>query len=356
MLSHRPNRWMLRAVSMRGVLTTVVIAAIAGAVAVPASADPPAPTNATDAAKQMHDLSQQAEVLTEQYKKAQDDHAARLADLGRATGDTAQAGHALDKARADENVLRVQSDRFVGAAFEGARMDQISALLSSKSPEDYLDGASALDVLSKQQADVVLRFQDATNKAGAAEKLAADAKNRAAQAEAEAAKIENDLAAKKAAMDAQIAKAKAAYNALSAKDKASLNNDGGGSSDLVGQLLGSGAGIVAVNAALSRMGDPYVWGATGPSQFDCSGLMQWSYNKAGVSLPRSTYSQVEVGQSVSSESSLRPGDLVFFYGGSHVGMYVGGGKVVHAPTEGENVKVTAIKYMEPVSAMRRVSG
>lgn len=346
MLSYRPNR------SMRGVLAAVVIAAVVGLTSVPATADPAPPSTTSDAAKQLQDLSQQAEMLTEQYHKAQDDHTARLGDLTKATNDAAQAGRAAEQARGDEKKLRVQSDRFVGAAFEGARMDQLSALMVSKSPEDYLDGASALDALSKQQADVVTRFQAATDRAAAAEKQAQDARNRAAQAEADAAKIENDLAAKKTAMDAQIAKAKSAYSALSAKDKASMSSPG----DLVSNLVGSGAAIIAVNAALSRVGDPYVWGATGPNQFDCSGLMQWSYNKAGVSLPRSTYSQVTVGESVSSQSALRPGDLVFFYGGSHVGMYVGGGKVVHAPTEGENVKVTPIMYMGGVYAMRHVAG
>lgn len=338
--------------SIRGVLAALVVATVTGVTSAPAIADPAPPTNSNDAATQLHDLSHQAEVLTEQYKKAEDDHSARLSDLGRATADTAQAQRAVDKAQGEEQQYRVQSDRFVRASFEGARTSQLSAIMVSRSPQDYLDGASALDVLSKEQADVVQHFQAATDRATAAERQAQDARDRSAKAEAEAARIENDLAAKKAAMDAQISKAKAAYSSLSAKDKSLLS----GVSDTVGQITGSGAGSKAVNAALGKVGDPYVWGATGPSSFDCSGLVQWSYKQAGVSLPRSTYSQVESGQSV-SESQLQPGDLIFFFSDySHVGMYVGGGKVVHAPTEGENVKVTAYKYIGQVSAMRRISG
>lgn len=345
MASNRLNR------SMRGVLAATAVATAVGVTTSPAVADPAPPANSSDAAKQLHDLSAQAEVLTEQYKKAEDDHAARINDVNQATAQIAQAQKATTAAKADEDKWRVQSDRFVSASFEGARVSQMSVLLTSKNPQDYLDGASALDMLAKQQADVLAGYQSAIDRAAAAEKLATDAKNRAAQAEADAARLEADAANRKHAADAQVAKAQAAYNALSASEKKSL--DGG--SDSYSTLAGSGAAIEAVNAALSRIGDPYVWGATGPNQFDCSGLTQWAYKQAGVSLPRSTYSQIDVGQSV-SESELQPGDLIFFNSDSHVGMYIGGGKVVHAPTEGENVKITQYKYIGTVSAMRRVAG
>lgn len=113
------------------------------------------------------------------------------------------------------------------------------------------------------------------------------------------------------------------------------------------------AGLRAANLALAQIGKPYVWGATGPSSFDCSGLTQWAYHQVGVNLPRTTYAQDGVGTQV-SESNLQVGDLVFFYGGDHVGIYVGNGNVVHAPQPGESVKVTSIKYM-PFYTARRVA-
>lgn len=345
MASNRLNR------SMRGVLAATAVATAVGVTTSPAVADPAPPANSSDAAKQLHDLSAQAEVLTEQYKKAEDDHAAKLNDLNQANAQVAQATQAAAAAKTEEDKWRVQSDRFAGAAFEGARVSQMSVLLTSRNPQDYLDGATALDMLAKQQADVLAGYQAAIDKANAAAKQATDGKNRAAQAEADAARIESDLANRKHAMDAQIAKAQAAYNSMSASEKKALN----GGDDSSSPIAGSGAAVQAVNAALSRIGDPYVWGATGPNQFDCSGLTQWAYKQAGVSLPRSTYSQIDVGQSV-SESELQPGDLIFFNSDSHVGMYIGGGKVVHAPTEGENVKVTQYKYIGSVTAMRRVAG
>ena len=118
-------------------------------------------------------------------------------------------------------------------------------------------------------------------------------------------------------------------------------------------LMGAGAAATAVNAALRKQGSPYVWGAKGPDRFDCSGLVQWSYEQAGVSLPASTRSQVSVGRKV-SESDLRPGDVIFYYGSaSHDAIYIGGGKVVHAPTEGQTVTTEEMDYMGDINTIRR---
>ncbi|QLY33586.1 C40 family peptidase [Nocardia huaxiensis] len=109
---------------------------------------------------------------------------------------------------------------------------------------------------------------------------------------------------------------------------------------------------MAVDAALSKVGSPYVYGAAGPNAFDCSGLMQWSYAQAGVSIPRTSYDQLASGTPVSMDD-LQPGDIVSFYGGSHSGMYVGNGEVVHASTSGQPVKVAPISSM-PFAGARRV--
>jgi cell wall-associated NlpC family hydrolase len=113
------------------------------------------------------------------------------------------------------------------------------------------------------------------------------------------------------------------------------------------------AAQVAVNTALAQRGKPYVYGAAGPRAFDCSGLTHFAYRAAGINLPRVTGAQVHAGVPV-SKAHLRPGDLVFFYGNSHVGIYIGNGSVVHAPTPGDVVKVTKVAYM-PVSAARHIA-
>ncbi|MFG3285001.1 NlpC/P60 family protein [Streptomyces sp. NPDC048111] len=114
----------------------------------------------------------------------------------------------------------------------------------------------------------------------------------------------------------------------------------------------SSRAAAAVAFAYSALGKPYVWGATGPSSFDCSGLTQAAWRSAGVQLPRTTYTQINAGSRV-ARSQLQPGDLVFFYSGiSHVGLYVGGGKMIHAPHPGAPVRVAPIDQMPFAGAAR----
>lgn len=103
---------------------------------------------------------------------------------------------------------------------------------------------------------------------------------------------------------------------------------------------GGGSGSV-VSTALGYLGTPYVWGGTSPSGFDCSGFVQYVYAQNGVGLPRTSQSQMGVGNPV-SQGQLQPGDLVFFRGGGHVGIYIGDGQYVHAPHTGDVVKVSSL--------------
>ena len=111
----------------------------------------------------------------------------------------------------------------------------------------------------------------------------------------------------------------------------------------------------AVNTALAQVGDPYVWAAAGPNAFDCSGLTQYAYRAAGISLPHSSRMQSTMGRPV-SKAALRPGDLVFFFSPvSHVGMYIGNGKMVHAATAGQPVKVISLNSMPGYAGARRLA-
>ena len=111
---------------------------------------------------------------------------------------------------------------------------------------------------------------------------------------------------------------------------------------------------VAVDTALAQLGKPYVWGAAGPNGFDCSGLTQYAYGAVGIGLPHSSRAQSGAGIPV-AQADLQPGDLVFFYNPiSHVGIYVGNGQVVAAPTAGDVVKIQNMAYM-PFAAARRLA-
>lgn len=109
----------------------------------------------------------------------------------------------------------------------------------------------------------------------------------------------------------------------------------------------------AMSMALGKLGKPYRWGAMGPNAFDCSGLVKWSFGNAGRSLPRTSRAMASVGAPV-RKADLQPGDLVFFYRPvSHVGIYIGNGKIVHASQSGQPVKISDISRM-PFSGARRI--
>jgi cell wall-associated NlpC family hydrolase len=111
----------------------------------------------------------------------------------------------------------------------------------------------------------------------------------------------------------------------------------------------------AARIALREVGVPYRWGGASPSGFDCSGLVYWTYRRLGISLPHSSYALAGRGRPVRS-SSLRPGDLLFFWGYGHVGLYIGHGRMVHAPHAGENVQVVRLAsgYGSGLEAARRL--
>ncbi|MEV0251260.1 NlpC/P60 family protein [Nocardia sp. NPDC050712] len=124
--------------------------------------------------------------------------------------------------------------------------------------------------------------------------------------------------------------------------------------DVVGQIVPpppSAAGLRALQAAESQIGTPYVWGGSEPGGFDCSGLVQWSYEQEGVGLPRTSQEQGYVGTPVPLDQA-RPGDVVIYNGGSHTGIYAGDGQVVHAPSSGQNVTYAPVDQM-PIDGIRR---
>jgi peptidoglycan DL-endopeptidase CwlO len=107
-----------------------------------------------------------------------------------------------------------------------------------------------------------------------------------------------------------------------------------------------------IQAALSRIGSPYSWGGSGPSAFDCSGLVMWSFQQAGISLPHSSQALAQGGQPVSTDQ-MQPGDLVTYYSdASHVGIYIGDGMMVHASTYGTPVRVAPVDNA-PIHNVRR---
>lgn len=347
MASHRLKR------SMRGALAATAVAAAVGATAGPALADPQVPDTASEAAQRVQDLSHEAEQLTEKKKKAEEGHAAKQAELKRANDEIVRAGKAADQARVAEAKFRKQVNKLTNASYQGARLNELSALLVSETPNEYLDRASALDTLAKDNNDAIEKLSAAVQQAETAEQQARDAKARATRAEVDAARLKDELAKKSDEADAKVDKAEELFNELSAAEQDSLESDG--ETDYEAPA-GAGAAGKAVQVALDQQGDPYIYGAEGPDSFDCSGLIAYAYQEAGVTIGGSTSSQVSDGYSVST-SELKPGDLIFYYSSqSHVSMYVGNGMAVHAPTSNDVVKVAGYSDIGDVTEVRRIVG
>lgn len=114
----------------------------------------------------------------------------------------------------------------------------------------------------------------------------------------------------------------------------------------------------AARVALKALGAPYVWGGASPaSGFDCSGLVRWAYSRLGIDLPHSSYALYDRGRRV-ARSRMKPGDLVFFSGLGHVGLYLGQGRMVHAPQSGRNVEVVRLRssyYARNLVGARRIA-
>lgn len=347
MVSHRLKR------SVRGAMAATVVAAAVGmpsadlANAAPAAPAPP-PQNASEALQRFQQVSQQAEQINEQKKKADEDHEAKQGQLAHAQADAVQAEKVAAEAKGREEQFRGAVDQMTNASFTGARMNNLSALVASRSPHDFLDRASALNMLAKQNAESVHQLAQATHDAETAKARAEQDRNIADQAEKDSARLQGEITKKKADLDAQLKIVNDQKRHLTGEDRQKIS--GSASFDPITQ---TGQNADAAKAALSKIGAQYVWGAKGPSNFDCSGLMQWAYKQTGKSIGGSTSSQAEAGKSV-SQNDLQPGDLIFYYSSqSHVSMYIGGGKAVHAPTEGEPVKVDGYRDIGNVTAIRR---
>lgn len=320
------------------------------------SADPsPAPTSATDAVSRLIDLSHQAEQLNQQALTAQSELDAKLALQRDADGKLATAHAAWDAANDKVRQYRPVIDRTAIAAYQGARTNRLFSVLASDSPQQLLDQMSTLDVLSAQTADQLRIFKQATDAAAVAENAAKAADAAARDAADKAAAVRTQVKQKQDDLNKAINTVITAWGHLSGTDKSRLAGSPfppGFDRDSVLRGLVPGSGTSALAAGLTRVGDPYVWGATGPNQFDCSGLVQWAFKQVGKSVPRTSEAQATFGRPV-SKADLQPGDVVIFYpDASHVGIYAGNGLILHASTFGVPVAVAPMSST-PFNSARR---
>lgn len=323
------------------VLSAAAATAAAALAAAPAGAAPQ--DKPSDTRAKVDRLYEQAEHATELYNKA-DERTDKL---------RAQVERVKDSvARGQERINRMRGalGSLAGAQYRSGGIDPSLALLLSSDPEGYLERASVLDRLSARQAGELADLQRAQR--GLAQERA-----EAGRKLAELEKSRTLVARHKRTVEHKLAKARQLLNSLTSDERAAYDRSSrtGGRGELpkAGGAPPSSRAAAAIAAARSALGRPYVWGANGPSGFDCSGLMQWSYAQAGVGLPRTSQAQRNAGRQVSL-SEAQPGDLVTYRSdASHVGMYVGNGQVVHAPYPGAPVRYDPVGMM-PVSGVTRI--
>jgi cell wall-associated NlpC family hydrolase len=324
-----------------GVTARVLSVAAVALSAVPAQAALAAPHE--DPRTEVARLFHQAESATEAYDKA-----GERADELRREVDEGQDRLARQQERV--NSLRQTLGSLAGAQYRSGGIDPTVALLLSDDPDHYLQAASLLDRIGVHQADQLHHLRGelrelTQQRAETAGKLAELEKSRKA------------VAAHKRTVVGKLAAARRVLGALPTAERAGLLGAAGGDDAALSALGGgppaSGRAADALAAARQALGRPYVWGANGPLAFDCSGLMQWAYARAGVALPRTSQEQRNAGRRVPL-SQARPGDLVTYRAdASHVAMYIGAGRVIHAPHPGAPVRVDPVGMM-PVSAVTRI--
>lgn len=344
----RPRHRVRSASAAASIVLIVITSLLVGASPAAAQQDPP--DNAEDAAKRLEEVNREAEALTEEWHAAKDTLAARQEELETLQAAVEPARVALEEAILDEEQFRQEIDGVALSTFESGNLDQLSALLASRSPQEFLDQMSALEALAteyRDKLDQLLAKVDET----AQRRIEVDAAVARAQAAAdEAAKAEQEVEARKRDAERRIDEAQRLLDRLTPQQRRARNGP-----TLTGptNLSGSGIGVQAAKAAMKMLGKPYRYGAEGPNAFDCSGLTSWAFQQVGVTLPRSSREQARVGTPVSRDQ-LQPGDLVFFYQPvSHVGIYVGNNMMINAPQTGDVVKYSDISS-RPITGARRL--
>ena len=347
MSTGRINR--TRGIALAAITSTAVIA---GVIFIQGAADAdPKPTLA-QAKAQVAALQHKAEVAGESANDLRGQISASTARVNALKA-------AIAKQQGQVDTVKRQIGSLAVAGYQTSGMSTTAQLRLSPNPDQFLSQASTAQAFAGQQDTALRRYQQAEGKLTdlqASEQTELSALQ-AVQAQQDTLKeqLQTNLNAAQKVLDklSDTDRKRIAQENADAAEKARQQRPTR-SGDRVDNLPvpASGRAGTAVQAALSQLGDPYVWGADGPSSYDCSGLMMYAWGKAGVSLSHSSKAQASEGRRV-SKSQLMPGDLVFYYSPiSHVAMYIGGGRIVHAPRPGKSVEIAPMDEMPYNTAVR----
>jgi cell wall-associated NlpC family hydrolase len=317
-------------------------AATVGITATSASAEPA--RSIDEVQEEVDRLYEEAEAVTEEYNGAREREAELEAEIEELQDETARGQEEL-------NELRAAVGAVASAQYRNGGLDPSVQLFLASDPDAYLEQASALDQVSDRQAETLRLIESK-------QRQLAQQREEATQRLAELEEVRGDLEEQKDTIQGKLNDAQALLNQLTeeerdriaaeeaaerqaAEERASRDTE----RTTIVDGTGSSRGEAALAAAASKLGSPYVWGATGPNSFDCSGLTSWAFSQAGVALPRTSQAQATIGTRVSMDQ-LAPGDLVFYYSDlHHVGIYAGNGQIIHAPRPGGSDEYLGVSVM-----------
>ena len=330
--------------ALSGLALTAVVGLVPSS---PAQADP----SIGDVQGKVDRLYHEAEQASERYNQAR----LELTDLNRDL-----ASLKADQARQDQRLGAAQDQvrDSVVRQYQGESISAVGRVVVSDNPGTFLSELSTMSAFNDLQSQL---FDDYSTQV-----KALDLRRQAtARRAAEVARTDRQLAADKKTIDTKLAEAKALLGKLKAAQRAAVVSRSAARTaapapapatpapaPAPAPVAASGGAAAAVRFAMAQVGDAYVYGATGQSAWDCSGLTMGAWAAAGVSLPHSSSAQYSSGPHI-AESDLQPGDLVFYYSPiSHVGMYIGNGMIVNAENPSVGVKVDSLHAMPYVGAVR----
>ncbi|MGW7293923.1 NlpC/P60 family protein [Streptomyces xiamenensis] len=340
---HGPSR-----AARASVLSAAATAAVALSSA-PAVAEPV--PSSVSAAERVDRLFAEAERAVEAYNGTSE----RVEEL---TAEAERYQRRVETGMQAVNDTRRSLGSAAAAHYRAGGIDPTVTLMLSDDPDSYLARAAALNRVSTRRSGELRELQAAQR---TLEQRRAEAGDKLDELAAERAV----LAREKQTVLRKLSTAQAQYDRLTARERADREAreqaaatttptaaTGTTTPAPAAAPTANGRGATALAAARSALGSPYAWGAAGPNSFDCSGLTQWAYRQAGISLPRTSQAQAAAGTAVPL-SAAQPGDLVVYRGdASHIALYVGGGQVIHAPYPGAQVRVEPVGMMSLHSVVR----
>ena len=297
-----------------------------------------------DVQAQVKSLDSQAEQATNDYDAAMEQMAALQKQVDQIQAQTTTAQTSM-------NQLLAALGPQAAAAYRSGSVDPTLSLMLSQNPDQYLQKALAMNQLGQSEALALksLKVQQAQ---------LAELKKQAADRMTQLQRLQQQAAAKRTEILAKDKQAQALLATLTYAQRQAVAPDtvdwGITAAQIAALPQVSGRAGVAVAFAKSKIGMWYQWGGTGDPSYDCSGLVQAAYASAGISLPRTTYEQVNSGYPVPALlADLEPGDIIFYAGDEHEALYVGNGVVVHAPETGVKIQYAPWNMMS-ISGIRRV--